>query len=117
MIKGLKNMGNMANIVKQAQKAQKELQAVQSAFKGKVFEEKYAQDNITLAMNGEFEVKSIKVNPDFVDPEDMEMFEESLAYAFNNMYTKVDDYRSEKLKTVTSGLPTDGLGDLGKLLG
>jgi DNA-binding YbaB/EbfC family protein len=111
-----KKAGQMGSIIKQAQKAQKELEAVQNSFKNDVFEESYAQDNIKLSMDGEFKIKSVKVNPEFVDADDMEMFEESIAYAFNHMYEKVDNHRAEKLKIVTSGLPLGGMGDLGGLL-
>ncbi len=112
-------MGQMGNIIKQAQKAQKELQEVQNSFKTKEFEKDFAQGNVTLKMDGEFNVKSLKINPDFVDPsseEEMEMLEDSIAAAFNNMYKEVDTYRSERLQKVTAGLPMDALGDMGGLL-
>lgn len=110
------NMKQMAGLVNQAKKAQKELQEVQSSFKTKVFEEEYAQGNVKLSMDGEFNVKSIKINPEFVDTDDMEMLEDSIAYAFNNMYEKVDTYRSEKLQKVTAGMPMGDMGALGDLL-
>ena len=116
MIKGIKNMSNMTGMIKQAQKAQQELKKVQSEFKNKVFEEKYAQDNITIKMDGDFSVKDIKINTSFVDKDDMEMLEESIAYAVNKMHIKVDEYRATKLNTITAGMSGSGI-DLGKILG
>ena len=48
-------------------------------------------------MNGNKEVLSLKINPDMVDPEDVEMLEDLIVVAFNDASQKIENIKKEKM--------------------
>lgn len=100
---------NVADTLKKAQEAQVKAKEFLKEFKKEVYESEFAQGNIKITMKGSSEITKLEINNEFVDTEDMEMLEDSLIYALNNMYEQVDTGRSEALDKANEGLPTNVL--------
>jgi DNA-binding YbaB/EbfC family protein len=64
---------------------------------------------VTVEMNGHHEVKSVKIDPDAVDPKDVETLEDMVLTAFNQALEKAQDMAQEKMSAVTGGLNVPGL--------
>jgi len=65
---------------------------------------------VTVSMNGKKEVQSVEINPDVVDPEDIEMLQDLILSAFNEAARKVDEELQGKMGGLTGGLNIPGLG-------
>ena len=59
---------------------------------------------VTLVMTGEKLVQSVKISPDAVDPEDMEMLEDLLKAAFNEGVRKVEEMTAQEMGKLTGGM-------------
>jgi nucleoid-associated protein EbfC len=64
---------------------------------------------VTVEMNGHHEVKSVKIDPDAVDPKDVETLEDMVLTAFNQALEKAQEMAQEKMSAVTGGLNVPGL--------
>ena len=92
-----KGMGNMAGMMKKVQKMQEEL-------KTRTVEASVGGGAVTVVMNGEKIMESLKLNPTAVDPEDVEMLEDLVMAAVNEASKKVDDLLAQEMGKVTGGL-------------
>ena len=61
------------------------------------------------AMMGNHEIKAIGLNPEVVDPDDVEMLEDMLVAAFNEAVRQIDEESERELEKVTGGLNIPGL--------
>lgn len=98
-------MGNMNNLIKQAQKMQAEAMRVQKEIAEKEFETAAGGGAVTVKLTGEKILTSLKINPDVVDPDDVEMLEDLVMAAVNEGLRTVEEYTSSKMKAVTGGMP------------
>ena len=64
---------------------------------------------VTVEMNGHHEVKSVKIDPDAVDPKDVETLEDMVLTAFNQALEKAQEMAQEKMSAATGGLNVPGL--------
>lgn len=64
---------------------------------------------VQLTMNGKHEVVSIKINPDVVQPDDIEMLEDLVAAAVNEAVRVVDEASENEMNAITGGLNIPGL--------
>ena len=92
-----KGMGNMAGMMKKVKKMQEEL-------KTRTVEASVGGGAVTVVMNGEKIIESLKLNPTAVDPEDVEMLEDLVMAAVNEASKKVDDLLAQEMGKVTGGL-------------
>ena len=74
-----KGMGNMAGMMKKVQKMQADMKKMQEELKTRTVEASVGGGAVTVVMNGEKIIESLKLNPTAVDPEDVEMLENSVA--------------------------------------
>ncbi|MDP2498298.1 MAG: YbaB/EbfC family nucleoid-associated protein [Candidatus Palauibacterales bacterium] len=72
---------------------------------------------VEVTANGEGEITDIQLDPEVVDPEDVEMLEDLILSAVSEAQRRADEKREEAMKEATGGLPMDGLDDLGGLSG
>ncbi len=88
---------NMQALMRQAQKMQEEaLKAQQEVEESEV--EGVAQNGLVkITMNGANEVKAVSINPEIVDPEDVEMLEDLIMVALNDATSKIDAVRKSKM--------------------
>ncbi|MFQ9065419.1 MAG: YbaB/EbfC family nucleoid-associated protein [Eubacterium sp.] len=64
---------------------------------------------VEITMTGNHEVKEIGINPEVVDPEDVEMLEDMLVAALNEVTRQIDEEAERELNSVTGGLNIPGL--------
>lgn len=98
------NMGNMQGMMKKMQKMQAEMKKMQEELKTRTVDATVGGGVVTVTMNGEKEVQSLKIDPAAVDPEDVEMLEDLIVAAVNEASKKVDDLMAQEMGKVTGGL-------------
>ena len=101
--------GNMANLMKQAQKMQAELARAQEEIKDMTFEATAGGGMVKVVANGDMTVDSIVIDPEAVDPEDVEMLQDMVAAAVNEALRGVSEISSQRLNAATGGLNIPGL--------
>ncbi len=102
-------MGNMNNMMKQVQKMQKEMQKTQAELEEKEVEASAGGGAITVKANGKKMITSISIQPDVVDPDDVEMIEDLVMAAVNEALRKADDMVNSEMGKLTGGLNIPGL--------
>lgn len=100
--------GNMNNLMKQAQKMQRQMEESQKALETEEVSATAGGGVVEVKVNGKHEVTSIKLDPEAVDPDDVEMLEDLIMAAVNEAQKKMDDLTAE-----TMGKFTGGFGGLG----
>ena len=108
--------GNMGNLMKQAQKMQRQMEEQQKALEEKEFVSTVGGGAVKLSMNGKREIVSFKIDPDAVDPEDVETLEDLIVAAFRDALKQIEDEQTSQMSSLTGGLSGGlggGLGGLG----
>lgn len=94
---------NMQAMLKQAKKMQKGIMESQKEIEAMEFEGK--SSIVTIKMNGKKELKSVKIDSDSLDKEEIEMLEDMIMVAINDAMKQVDKITEEKMGAYTKGLP------------
>jgi nucleoid-associated protein EbfC len=102
---------NMQQLLKQAQKMQQDMLAAQEALKNEVVEASAGGGMVTVRVSGDQVVKSITIDPDAVDPDDVEMLQDMVLAAVNEAVRSSQELAEAKLGGIAGGL--EGLGGLG----
>jgi DNA-binding YbaB/EbfC family protein len=102
-------MGNMGKMMKQVQKMQAELARVQEELAEKTVSATSGGGVVEVTVNGKQEVQSVKINPEAVDPDDVEMLEDLLLAAVNEALRKSQEMAAEEMNKVTGNLKIPGL--------
>ena len=87
---------NMNNLMKQAKKMQEEMQKSQEELSSKEFDSTAGGGAISVKVTGEKDIKEIKIKPDVVDPDDVEMLEDLILTCVNEALRKVDSAQSQE---------------------
>ncbi len=98
------NAGNMQNMMKQMQKMQKQMEKAQEELGEKEFEATAGGGMVTVVMNGNKEVLRINLKPEVVDPDDIEMLQDLIVVATNDVIKKVEDTSNSAMGDLTKGL-------------
>ena len=98
---------NQANMIKQAQKMQEELRKMQEELENSVFVATAGGGVVKAAVNGRHELTALTIDPEAVDPEDVEMLQDLVIAAVNEALRKVDEASSSGMSRLTGmkGLP------------
>ena len=98
---------NQANMLKQAQKMQEELRRMQEELENSSFEATAGGGVVKAVANGKHELVSLTIDPEAVDPEDVEMLQDLVTAAVNEALRKVDEASSSGMSKLTGmkGLP------------
>lgn len=102
-------MQNMNQLMKQAQKMQQEMMKSQQELESKVFEASSGGGVVRVEMTGKFEIKSLKIDPDAVSADDVEMLEDLILAAIQEAYSQVSEATEEIMGRVTGGMKIPGL--------
>lgn len=97
-------MGNMNNLMKQAQRMQRQMEEQQKALEEKVFESSVGGGMVTLKMNGKREIVELKIDPEALDPEDVEDLEDMIKAAFSNALGQIDAEQAASVSSLTGGM-------------
>ena len=100
---------NMQAMLKQAQKMQEDIEAKKVELEQKEYVVTSGGGMVEITMTGKHEVKAIGINPEVVDPEDVEMLEDMLVAALNEVTRQIDEEAERELDSVTGGLNIPGL--------
>lgn len=101
----MRGMPNMQGMMKQMQKLQKEMETAQEYVNGLEFVGTVPNDLVQVKMNGKRDVLDITLKPEVVDPEDVDMLQDLLIEAFNDVMAKVNAKNSEVMGKYTKNLP------------
>ena len=106
-------MPNMQQMMQQVQKMQKDIERAQEQLKDEVVEASAGGGMVTVRVSGDLDVKSIAIDPDAVDPDDVEILSDMVLAAVNEALRKAQELAESKLGSVTGGLDLGSLGGLG----
>lgn len=100
---------NMQNMLRQAQKMQENIEAKKAELEEKEYVVTSGGGMVEITVKGNHEIQSIGLNPEVVDPDDVEMLEDMLTAAFNEAMRQIDEESERELEKVTNGLNIPGL--------
>lgn len=104
--------GGLGNIVRQAQKMQAQMQQIQEEMANKTVEASSGGGMVKAVVNGRQELLSIKIEPEVVNPSDVEMLQDLIVAAVNEGIKRSQAMMSEEMGKVTGGLGVPGLSGL-----
>ena len=102
--------GNMNNLMKQAQRMQRQMEEQAKELEEKQYTAAAGGGAVTVTVSGKKEVVSVKISPDAVDPDDVEMLEDMIVAATNEALHRLEEESSAMMANLTGGL--GGLGGL-----
>ena len=106
---GMGQAQNMNQMIRQAQKMQDDMAAFQTEFEEKEFRSSVGGGAVEITMNGKRQVVSISIKPEVVGPEDVEMLQDLVASAVNEVLTTIETESTEGMQKITGGLNMPGI--------
>ena len=101
--KGLKDLMN------QAKKMQDDLARTQEELANRIVEATSGGGMVKLEINGRYEIKKLKIDPEVINPDDAEMLEDLIIAAFNEARDKIARTSEEEMSKLTGGINIPGL--------
>jgi DNA-binding YbaB/EbfC family protein len=99
---------NMQQLLKQAQKMQEDMMKAQEALKDEVVQASAGGGMVTVEVSGDLVVRSVTIDPQAVDPDDVELLADMVLAATNEALRSAQELAATKLGGITGGL--GGLG-------
>jgi len=96
---------NMNNLMKQAQKMQKQMAQLQEDLEQKTLETTSGGGAIKVVITGKKELKELKIDPDVIDPDDIEMLEDLVISAVNEAIRQMEEMHNKEMGKITGGMP------------
>jgi len=100
----MKGMPNMGNLMKQAQQFQSKMAKLQEEMGQKTIEATSGGGMVTVVVNGAQEIVSIKIDPEVIDPEDVEMLQDLVLAAVNDGMARAKKMVNDEMGKLTGGL-------------
>ena len=107
--RGMPGGMNQAQMMKQAQKMQQEMLRMQEEMENKTYSATTGGGMVTAEVNGKHEVISLQINPEAVDPDDVEMLQDMVIGAVNEAMRAADADAASNMSRLTGGLNLGGL--------
>ena len=101
--------GNMNQMLKQAQKMQEDMANLQADLEQREYTAVSGGGMVEVTVDGKHLIKSIKINPDAIDPDDSEMLEDLITVAVNEAISNAIKTSEEEMGAITGGLNMPGL--------
>ncbi|MCR4707964.1 MAG: YbaB/EbfC family nucleoid-associated protein [Clostridiales bacterium] len=92
--------GNMQQLLRQAQKMQQQMMQIQQELDERVYEGQASGGIIRCTVSGKRELLSLTINPDAVDPDDVEMLQDLIVVAVNEALRKGEETREKEMAKV-----------------
>ncbi len=105
----MKGMPNMGNLLKKAQQLQEKMAKLQEELSEKTVETSAGGGMVTVIATGKQEIASIKIDPEVVNQEDIEMLEDLVLAAVNDALFQAKQMVSEEMSKLTGGVNIPGL--------
>ena len=102
--------GNMNNLMKQAQRMQKQMEEQQKELEEKEFTASAGGGAVEVVISGKKEIKKVTLQPEVVDPDDIEMLEDLIMAATNEALRAQEADANEQMSRITGGLGGFGGG-------
>lgn len=100
---------NMQSMLKQAQKMQEEMTAKQAELEEKEYDVAAGGGVVSVKINGKKEILSVKIDPEVVDPDDVETLEDLIVAAVNEAIKTVENISSEEMGKITGSMNIPGM--------
>ncbi|MBQ6395830.1 MAG: YbaB/EbfC family nucleoid-associated protein [Atopobiaceae bacterium] len=100
---------NMQQIMRQARKMQEQLESMQEGLKDMETSSSAGGGMVKVTVTGDMRVKSITIDPEAVDPEDVEMLEDMIIAAVNDALESANEAANQQMGSITGGLSIPGL--------
>ena len=100
---------NMQAMIRQAQKMQEDMAAKQEELDAREYEIKAGGGVVTVKINGKKEILSIDIDPEIVDPDDVETLQDILVAGMNEAIKRVEDTNSKEMEKITGSMNMPGL--------
>lgn len=97
------------HMMQQAQKLQAQLLKAQEELANLTVEASSGGGAVTVVMNGQQQIQSVKISPEVVNPEDVEMLEDMVLTAVREASVKAQELAAKQLGGLTGGLKIPGL--------
>ena len=96
--------GNMSNLMKQAQRMHRQMEETTKELEAKEYTANAGGGAVSVTVSGKKEILSVKLSPEVVDPEDIEMLEDLIVAAANEALRQMEADSSEAMSRLTGGL-------------
>ena len=100
---------DMKKMMKQAQKMQRELAAAQEEIKLMEHEATSGGGMVKVVVTGEMQLKSLEIDPEAIDPEDLEMLQDMIIAAANQALREMNEISNERINAASGGMGIPGL--------
>jgi|SRR5690625_2052522 len=104
----MKGMGNMGNMMRQMQKMQKKMVKAQEELHEMTFEASVGGGIVTATANGKKEIIDINISEEVIDPDEVEMLQDLVIAAVNDVLNQVDQKTEETMGQFTKGMNLPG---------
>lgn len=105
----MKGMGNMGNMMKQMQSMQKKMLRAQDKLHEMTFEASVGGGVVTVSANGKKEIIDVQINEEVVDPEDVDMLQDLILAATNDVLNQIEEKTNETMGQFTKGMNIPGM--------
>lgn len=95
---------NMQQLMRQAQKLQEQMTKTQEAFDDREFTAQAGGGMVNVTVSGKRELKSVVINPECVDPEDVEILQDMILAAVNEALRTAEETRNAELSKLAPGM-------------
>ena len=100
---------NMNNMMKQVQKMQEDMATLQADLEAREYDVSAGGGMVTVKINGKREILNIVIQPDIVDPDDIETLSDVITAAVNEAIKKVDSTSESEMAKITGGINMPGM--------
>lgn len=100
---------NMQEMMKQARKMQEQLAQAQESMKDVTIDASAGGGMVKATVNGDLELVSIRIDPDVLDPEDVDLLQDMIVAAVNEAIRGVSEVASKQMSSITGGLNIPGM--------
>ena len=107
--RGMPGGMNQAAMMKQAQKLQQEMLRMQQEQEAATYTAKAGGGMVSATVNGKHELVNLEINPEAVDPDDVDMLQDMIIAAVNEAMRAADTAASENMSRLTGGMNLGGL--------
>jgi nucleoid-associated protein EbfC len=107
------HMGNVQQMLKQVQDMQVQMEQAQAQLAHETVETSSGGGMVKVVVTGDLVLKSVHIDPQAVDPEDVDMLADMVLAAVNEALRAAQELANSRLGATTSGIDLGGLGGLG----
>ena len=100
---------NMNAMIRQAQKMQDEISELQEEIEAREFSATAGGGAVQVVVTGKKSIKSLTIQPEVVDPEDIEMLQDLVISAVNEVIREIEDESTKEMEKISGGMSVPGL--------